>query len=211
MATWHIGITGGIGSGKSTLGKLLADHGAFLIDADALSRASTAAGGAAMPAICQTFGNAFANADGSLNRDAMRELVFRQPQAKAQLETIVHPIVVSQVQQASQQACSQGYGAVLYDIPLLAESSHWRTRLQHVVVVDCEPEIQITRVMQRNHLERHTVLAIMQSQASRAQRLAIADSVVFNGASISLAALQEQAQCLARSFGLTAPKGYPLA
>jgi dephospho-CoA kinase len=208
MHTWHIGLTGGIGSGKSTVAELFQHHGAFLIDADAISRATTAAGGAAITPIRQTFGDRFIQPDGALDRNAMRELVFAQPDAKRQLEAIVHPLVLQQIQDSAAQAIHQQARVVLYDIPLLTESSHWRKRLQQVIVVDCDTDTQIARVMRRNQLAREAVEGIIASQATRQQRHAIADAVVQNGSNITLERLRAQVQALARHFHLIiGPKG----
>lgn len=202
MQTWHIGLTGGIGSGKSTVAELFQQHGAFLIDADAISRATTAAGGAAITPIRETFGERFIQPDGALDRNAMRELVFAQPDAKRQLEAIVHPLVLQQIRASAAQAVQQGARMVLYDIPLLAESAHWRKRLQQVIVVDCDTDTQIARVMRRNQLTREAVEGIIASQATRQQRHAIADAVVQNGATTRLEGLRAQVEALARHFHL---------
>lgn len=208
MHTWHIGLTGGIGSGKSTVAELFQRHGAFLIDADAISRATTAVGGAAIAPIRQTFGDRFIQSDGALDRTAMRELVFARPDAKRQLEAIVHPLVLQQIQDSAAQAIRQQARVVLYDIPLLTESSHWRKRLQQVIVVDCDTDTQIARVMRRNQFTREAVEGIIASQATRQQRHAIADAVVQNGSSITLERLRAQVQALARHFHLIiGPKG----
>jgi dephospho-CoA kinase len=195
----RLGLTGGIGSGKSTVAQLLADLGAQVLDADAMSRASTAAGGSAIPAIRQVFGDAFVAADGSLNRDQMRERVFSDPTAKQALEAIVHPCV----QQAMADALLHSSAAcVVFDVPLLVESRHWRARVDAVLVVDCDSETQIARVMARNGWAREAVDAVIRQQATRAQRLAAADAVVFNGAGNTLLQLERDVRALATSFGL---------
>ena len=122
--SWHIGITGGIGSGKSTVAGLLQAAGAFVVDADELSRACTRAHGAAINCIRQVFGDAFIDANGAMRRDAMRELVFRLPEARRKLENIIHPIVLQQAQELGEAAQRQGRTVILYEIPLLAESPH---------------------------------------------------------------------------------------
>ena len=202
MHTWHIGLTGGIGSGKSTVSQMFQQFGACVLDADAISRATTAAGGAAIDAIRDQFGDSFITPDQALDRSAMRDLAFRHPDARKQLEAIIHPLVLQQVRQQAQAAIASGTRVIVYDIPLLTESGHWRQRLQQVVVVDCDTETQIARVMQRNQLERPAVEGIIASQATRTQRRQIADAVLCNGAGISLAALQAQTRALARRFGL---------
>ncbi|WP_232788428.1 dephospho-CoA kinase [Macromonas nakdongensis] len=173
----RLGLTGGIGSGKSTVATLLQDLGATVVDADAISRASTAAGGAAIAAIRAAFGPDFIAADGALDRDRMRAAVFADPSAKQRLEAIVHPLVRAEIER--QTTAAAGDCAVL-DIPLLVESPTWRERVDTVWVVDCQPETQIRRVVQRNGWPREQVEAVLAAQASRAQRLAVADTVIDN-------------------------------
>lgn len=178
--TLRLGLTGGIGSGKSTVAQMLVAGGATLIDADAVSRGLTAAGGLAMPAIAAAFGADVVQPDGALDRDRMRAQVFADASARARLEAIVHPLVQQETTRAANAAQAAGAPIVVFDIPLLTESGHWRTRLDRVLVVDCSTETQIARVMARNGLPRAQVEAIIAAQASRPHRLAIADAVVFN-------------------------------
>lgn len=178
--TLRLGLTGGIGSGKSTVAQMLVAGGATLIDADAVSRGLTAAGGLAMPAIAAAFGADVVRPDGALDRDRMRAQVFADASARARLEAIVHPLVQQETTRAANAAQAAGAPIVVFDIPLLTESGHWRTRLHRVLVVDCSAETQIARVMARNGLPRAQVEAIIAAQASRLHRLAIADAVVFN-------------------------------
>lgn len=173
----RIGLTGGIGSGKSTVAAILTELGAPVVDADALSRASTAPGGAAIDAIRRTFGADYIRADGALDRDRMRALVFADPEAKARLEAIIHPIVRAEIDRRI-AACTAD--TIVLDLPLLVESDAWRQRCDRVWVVDCTPETQIRRVMARNGWPREQVLAVLAQQASRAQRLAAADVVIDN-------------------------------
>jgi len=199
----RIGLTGGIGSGKSTVAAMLVEQGAALIDADAISRACTAAGGAALPAIAREFGPQLIAADGALDRAAMRELVFRDPGARQRLEAIVHPLVSAETERQARQALAQGSRLLVFDVPLLVESiERWRQRVDRIVVVDCEPETQIARVMARNQLPRAQVEQILAAQASRAQRLAVADAVIFNGAEVTLQALRTQVRQLVDAFGI---------
>lgn len=194
----RLGLTGGIGSGKSTLARMLVEHGADLIDADAVSRACTATGGAAMPAIAAVFGQSFVSNDGALDRLRMREHVFAQPRARKALEDIVHPLVAAETRRLAAQATSK---VLIFDVPLLVESQDWRCQLDRVVVVDCLPSTQMRRVQQRNGWDIGTIEAIMHSQSSRERRLAAADWVVFNdrdGQDI----LQHLAGALAKRFGL---------
>ena len=197
----HLGLTGGIGSGKSTVAKLLSAHGAGVIDADAVARQLTQPGGAAMPEIEARFGSGVVNADGALDRDAMRALVFSQPDARARLEAIIHPLVGQNLQAEALAHEAAGAPLVVYDIPLLVESKRWPAELDGVLVVDCLPETQISRVQQRNGLSREAVLAIMAAQASREQRLACADAVIVNEG-CTLEALGLQVADLAHYFGL---------
>ncbi len=184
----RLGLTGGIGSGKSTVAAMLAGLGAVLIDADAISRASTAAGGIAVEAIRAAFGDEFVTADQAMDRDRMRARVFSDPAAKTRLEGIVHPIVRAEI---DRQMAAVTRGVALLDLPLLAESPFWRERCDLVWVVDCDPETQIRRVMQRNGWPRAQVEQVLAAQASRAQRLEIADGVIANDG-VTLAELRTQ-------------------
>ncbi len=195
---WRLGLTGGIGSGKSTLARLLQARGADLIDADAISRASTAAGGAAMPSIASTFGPDFVTSDGALDRQRMREHVFSQPQARHTLEHIVHPLVAAEIQR---QARASSAPCLVFDVPLLVESPRWRPQLDRVLVVDCSTATQVRRVQARNGWDAAAIDAVMRSQSPRGPRLAAADLVVFNDVD-ELAPLERAAEALARRFGL---------
>lgn len=187
----RIGLTGGIGSGKSTVAQLLAERGAAVIDADAIARSVTAPHGLAMPEIARVFGAEFIDAQGALDRDRMRAHVFAYPSAKKQLEAIIHPLVAQQTQAQAQQAESAGHIALVFDVPLLVESGRWRQQVDQVLVVDCLVETQVQRVIARNGLPRETVAQIIAAQASRAQRLAAADWVIFND-QLSLAQLRAE-------------------
>ena len=200
-SAWQVGLTGGIGSGKSTVAAMLAACGAAVVDADLISRQLTAANGAALPAIAQVFGPSLIAADGSLDRARMRELIFRQPQARQQLEAIIHPLVGQETARQAQAAIAQGCRLVVYDIPLLVESRHWRRQLDAVIVVDCREQTQIDRVVARSQLSPDVVRGIMAAQASRHERRACADIVLFND-TIPLPSLQAQVSLVARSFGL---------
>jgi dephospho-CoA kinase len=179
--TWRIGLTGGIGSGKSTVAGFLARRGAAIIDADAISRSLTAPGGRAMAAIASTFGESMLGSDGAMNRQAMRERIFRDPQAKRQLEQIIHPLVSQITAEQAQAAVQSGHRVLVFDVPLLVESGErWRKQVDRVMVVDCDTETQTQRVMARSGLSAGEVNRIVAQQASRAQRLACADWVVVN-------------------------------
>ena len=198
----RIGLTGGIGSGKSTVGNMLASLGAVLIDADQISREATGPHGAAMGAIRATFGDEYVDASGALDRPRMRELVFRQPDARALLEAIIHPLVTQQSSLKAQQAVAAGAQVIVHDIPLLAESGRWARQLDAVLVVDCSTDTQLERVVRRNGLAPDVVLGIIASQASRHVRRAVADVVITNDADCSLDNLQDQVRQAARLFGL---------
>jgi dephospho-CoA kinase len=195
--TWRLGVTGGIGSGKSTVAGLLHARGATLIDADAISRASTQRGGAAMPAIAHSFGSDILAADGSLDRQRMRQLIFEQPAARQVLESIIHPLVSEEIERQAAMASSR---CLVFDVPLLVESPRWRIQLDRIVVVDCSPETQVCRVHKRNAWDRESTLAIMRTQSTREQRLAAADLVVCNEG--SLADLEALVDGFALQFGL---------
>ena len=198
----RLGLTGGIGSGKSTVAHMLLGLGAGLVDADAISRQLTAAGGLAMPAITAAFGPDFVDASGALERDRVRQLVHSEPAARLRLEAIIHPLVGLEGQRQAALLAEQACPCIVFDIPLLVESAHWRQNLDHVLVVDCTNEVQINRVMVRNQLSRVQVQSIIASQASRSSRLAAADSVIFN-VDLSLDALAAQLQKISTRFGLS--------
>lgn len=197
----RLGLTGGIGSGKSTVASEWVKLGATLIDADVLAKATTTPGGAAIPRIRDVFGPALLSAEGGLDRDKMRQMAFSDATARARLEAIVHPLVGAAIAQAAHHATAAGARHLVFDIPLLVESPHWRSNLHQVMVVDCTTETQIQRVMQRNGLSRVEVENIMAAQASRAQRLCAADVVLFNDG-IHLQELALQVQQIAKQFGL---------
>jgi dephospho-CoA kinase len=191
-------LTGGIGSGKSTVAALLVARGATLVDTDAIAHALTVPGGAAMPALRQRFGEAVAGPDGALDRAQMRSLVFSDPQAKQALEAILHPMIGAE---ALRQAGMAGDGLVVFDVPLLTESSHWRARCQRILVVDCSAETQIARVMARSGWTAAQVERVIAQQATREARRAIADAVIFNDG-LSPEALAAEVAALWAIWGL---------
>lgn len=197
----RLGLTGGIGSGKSTVAHILVGLGAALIDADQIAREVTAAGGAAMAAITEVFGADFVDATGALHRNRVRAHVFAQPAARQQLEAIVHPLVARLSQERASIALAAGHRLVVFDIPLLVESGHWPSRLDAVLVVDCRESTQIERVMARNALSREAVQGIMAAQATRSQRCAAADLLLYNDR-LNLQKLHEQVGQAALQFGL---------
>ncbi|ARP88823.1 dephospho-CoA kinase [Bordetella genomosp. 9] len=188
-----IGLTGGIGSGKSRVADLLAGWGATVVDTDEISRALTAPGGAAMAAIVREFGAASARADGGMDRDWMRQQVFTDPGAKARLESILHPLI-------SREAIAAGLSAtgcyVVFVVPLLVESGRWTDRVDRICVVDCDPETQIRRVQARSGLTIETIQRIMAAQAARATRLAAAQDVILNDGATSADTLQARTRAM---------------
>ncbi|MDZ5457798.1 dephospho-CoA kinase [Azohydromonas lata] len=192
----RVGLTGGIGSGKSTVATMLASLGAVVIDTDAISRELTATGGAALPAIAALFGAQAIGADGALDRAWMRQRVFADTATRQQLEGILHPLIQAETQRRSDAA---GAAPRVFDVPLLAESLHWRARVQRVLVVDCSEATQVQRVMQRSQWSEETVRRVIAQQAPRARRRAIADAVLFNEG-LTLQGLTEQVQTLWRGW-----------
>jgi dephospho-CoA kinase len=172
-----VGLTGGIGSGKSTVADLFAAHGVPLVDTDLIAHRITAPHGVAMPQIAAEFGEAFVAADGSLDRARMRTLVFSDDGARKRLESITHPLIRAETEREWNEA--QG-PYVIVVVPLLVESGSWKTRVNRVLTVDCSVETQISRVMSRNGFSREQVLAIVARQATREARLAAADDVIDN-------------------------------
>jgi dephospho-CoA kinase len=197
----RIGLTGGIGSGKSTVLQMLRERGAAAIDADAISRATTAAGGAALPHIAARFGPEFIGADGALDRARMREHAYAHPEARRELEQIIHPLVGEEIARQVDAALAAGARCIVFDIPLLVETGRWRAQVDRVLVVDCAPETQVARVVARSGLAPDEVRAIIAAQAPRALRLAAADLVICNEG-LSLEALRNEVEQAARSFGL---------
>lgn len=199
---WRIGLTGGIGSGKSTVAGMLAERGAAIIDADAISRSLTAPGGRAIEAIRQQFGEAMIAADGAMDRQAMRARVFSDPQARQQLEAIIHPLVGQITQEQVQAALQASQRCLVHDVPLLVESGmRWRSQVDRILVVDCDTDTQRQRVVARSALAPEEVDRIISQQATRAQRLACADLVIFNQG-LDLEGLRQQVREAARHFGL---------
>ena len=174
-----IGLTGGIGSGKTTVADLFAARGASLVDTDLIAHRITAPAGLAMPAIKQAFGPDFVAADGSLDRARMRALIFSDDDARRRLEAITHPLIRAETDREAGDA--QG-PYVIFVVPLLVESGNWKARSDRVLVVDCSVETQIARVMRRNGFTREQVEAIIARQATREARLAAADDVIVNDA-----------------------------
>lgn len=193
MTAW-VGLTGGIGSGKSTAARLFAQHGVPLIDADAVSRVLTANDGAALPAIRAAFGEAVFDFSGSLKRDALRQLVFQSPEAKAKLESILHPLILTEIRARQQQYPQATYGII--EIPLLAEQPVFQRILQRILVIDCSEETQIRRTIERSGLTRDMINGILAAQTSRQQRRSIADDIISNEAGLPELAVAVERQHL---------------
>lgn len=172
-----VGLTGGIGSGKSAAARIFEELGADVIDTDALSHELTSPAGAAIPAIRQEFGSAVIDANGALDRAAMRARAFADESVRRRLEAILHPMIRSEV---DRRIASSAAPYVVLVVPLLVETGFGRRRLARVTVVDCSEETQMARTMARSGLTGEQVQAIMAAQATRAQRLAIADDVIAN-------------------------------
>jgi len=172
-----VGLTGGIGSGKTTVANLFAERGASIVDTDVIAHSLSAPGGLAIPAIRAQFGEDYINPDGSMNRARMRQRVFADPLARKILEGILHPLIRQEADRAMKESAGD-YG--IYVVPLLVGSSDWKQRVTRVLVVDCPEEIQVSRVMERNRMTEEQVRAIMATQASRQDRLNAADDVIVN-------------------------------
>ena len=191
MSGYIVGLTGGIGSGKSAAADAFAALGVAVVDTDAIAHELTAPDGAAMPALLAAFGPESATPAGALDRSRMRRLVFADPAAKGRLEAILHPMIRRQAAERCRQAASP---YVVLAVPLLVESGAYRERCDRIAVVDCPEDLQVRRVMARNGMGEREVRAIMATQASRAARLAVADDVIANDA--DLAALRAQVEAL---------------
>jgi dephospho-CoA kinase len=191
MTGFRIGLTGGIGSGKSTVATIWVGLGATLVDTDAIAHALCAPGGAALPALKATFGDSIEAPDGGLDRQRMRSIAFSDASARQRLEAILHPMIGEEARQRAAQA----RGAVVYDVPLLTESHHWRARCDRIAVVDCSAETQASRVVARSGWSSDQVERVMAQQASRTQRRAIADAVIHNDG-ITVDELRKQAAAL---------------
>lgn len=188
----RIGLTGGIGSGKSTVSALLQARGAAIVDTDAIARSLTVAGGPAMPALVQAFGPDMADATGALDRVRMRERVFADAAAKQVLESILHPLIGAECER---QAGVAEAPAVVFDVPLLVESGRWRRLVDKVLVVDASTQTQRERVTARSGWSDDAIRAVIAQQATRAARRAAADAVLFNDG-ITVQELAGQVQSL---------------
>ncbi len=193
--TFLVGLTGGIGSGKSAASSLFESLGAAVVDTDVIAHELTAPGGAAIESIRNAFGDEVIDARGALDRAAVRRKVFADASAKARLEAILHPMIRAEADRRSAAARAP---YVVLVVPLLVESGGYRSRVRRVAVVDCPEEVQVARVMTRSGLSAEEARAIMAAQVSREQRLAVADDVIDNGG--DLAALRPQVEALHRRY-----------
>ena len=179
-----IGLTGGIGSGKTAVSDLLAKLGAGIVDTDLIAHQITAPNGAAISLIEKQFGPDFIADDGALQRDKMRSLVFTKPEARKSLEAITHPLIRQEASRQALQLSEAGVPYLVFVVPLLIESGSWKSLIDHLVLVDCPEETQIKRVMQRSNLAQEEVERILGAQASREERLKHADVVIENQGSL---------------------------
>jgi dephospho-CoA kinase len=190
----RVGLTGGIGSGKSTVAAMLVAQGATLIDTDGIARALAGPGGGAMPAIAAAFGPQLVTSAGALDRERMRTLAFGDPQVKRKLESILHPLIGQECERQAQAATG---AIVVFDVPLLVESRRWRAIVDRVLVVDASEEIQMQRVVARSGWKPEAVQAVIAQQASRPLRRSAADAVIYNE-NLSLAQLEDEVRSLWR-------------
>lgn len=205
--SYLIGLTGGIGSGKSAVADLFAVHRVPVIDTDVVSHMLTAASGEAMPSIRADFGENMVMPDGALDRAAMRAHIFAQPEERKRLEAILHPLIRAEVERRINVENSRNNPSyIILVVPLLIESGTYRRRVQRIAVVDCSEATQVRRVMARNGLSQNEVERILQAQATRAERLAVADDVIENDGQLAaltpqVARLHDKYLALARHVG----------
>ncbi len=199
----RVGLTGGIGSGKSTVARLLANRGALVVDTDAIARRLTQPGGAAIPALREAFGVAMIRPDGGLDREQMRQLVFADANMRRRLESILHPMISDAA--LREAAAASGAPVVVFDVPLLVESGRWRDLVHSIVVVDCSEPTQIARVMRRSGWTAEAVKSVIEAQATREQRRLQADDVLVNDG-IDEAELERRVDALWDSWKTLGPR-----
>lgn len=188
----RIGLTGGIGSGKSTVAALLVNSGAVLVDTDAIARELTQSHGMAIAALRKAFGAPAIDGSSALNREHMRKLVFADPRARRKLEDILHPMILDE---SEYRATAAGEVVVVFEVPLLTESAHWRPKVDRVLLIDCDEAVQVERVVERSQWEPADVQRAISQQASRQARRGIADAVIVNQ-TLSLTELALEVQAL---------------
>ena len=191
-AAIRIGLTGGIGSGKSTVARLLSELGAAVIDTDRIARELTGSHGAAIDSIAAAFGSGVLATDGALDRSQMRAVVFSDVSARKRLEGILHPLIAAETQRQAHRTTAP---LAVFDVPLLVESGRWPQLVDRVWVVDCSEGTQVERVVTRSGWDERTVLDVVAQQAARSQRRARADLVIHNDG-IGLSELSEQVRLL---------------
>ena len=184
-AVFSVGLTGGVGSGKSTIASMLSTRGAGVVDADAISHDLTRAGGAAIEPLRASFGEHAIAPDGSLDRDQMRAVAFSDSAARTRLEALLHPLIRKAMRQRAAALAADGCPYILFVVPLLVESGTWRASVDRVLLIDCSEATQINRVCARPGMNESAARQIMQAQASRQQRLAVADDVLMNEAPLA--------------------------
>jgi dephospho-CoA kinase len=184
-AYFSVGLTGGVGSGKSTVAAMLQQHGAGIVDADALAHELTRAGGAAIEALRRRFGSEAIAADGSLDRAWMRARVFGDSATRRSLEALLHPKIRSLAQERGAALAASGRPYIVFVIPLLVEAGDWHSRVNRVLLVDCSEATQVQRACARPGLDEVAARNILAAQASRAERLAVAHDVLFNEAPLA--------------------------
>jgi dephospho-CoA kinase len=190
-----VGLTGGIGSGKSAAANEFARLGATIVDTDVIAHELTRAGGRAIPGVERIFGGEALDPSGAMDRDSMRARVFADPAARKSLEALLHPMI----REESRRHIEAAPGPyVVHVVPLLIESPDYRRRVDRVLVVDCPEDIQLARVQARSSMPEAQARAIIASQASRAHRLAAADDVIDNSGSLD--ALHRQVAALHRTY-----------
>ncbi len=202
LAAFSVGLTGGVGSGKSTVAAMLGDCGAGIVDADALSHQLTQAGGGAIAALRGSFGPQAIAADGSLDRTYMRTLAFSEPAVRVQLESLLHPLIRTEMRTRAAEMITVGSPYIVFVVPLLVESDNWRSATRRVLLVDCSEATQLTRVRSRSGISETVARGIMGAQASRQRRLAIADDVLMNEA--PLTDIRPRVELLHRTYMLCA-------
>ncbi len=191
-----VGLTGGIGCGKSTVSGLFAAQGAAIVDTDDIAHRLTRSGGLAIPAIRAAFGERYIAGDGALDRAAMRALVFADAAARQRLEGLLHPLILSLAEAELMRNADAPYAILV--VPLLPQAPAFRRLVQRVLVVDCEEALQIARVVRRSQLTEEEARAIVASQTPRAERLALADDVISNDGDLD--DLTDQVDALHRKY-----------